>query len=140
MAYLPPITLLLILQWHTGVCEETFDVNSKNFSNIARYLKFDCQKVEFTRNGKLRRLSGRFQTVPGSQIVGKTRKSRASENGGGAGKKGKGGERERVIISKRPSSAASPSPQFPPVFFLFRAFSIPRARLSRSLVQAKFIL
>ena len=25
----PPITLLLLLQWHTGVCEETFDVNSK---------------------------------------------------------------------------------------------------------------
>ena len=104
--------------------------------NIAKYLKFHCQKAESTRNGKLRRLSGRFQTVPGSQIVGKTRKSRASENGGGAGKKGKGGERERVIISKRPSSAASPSPQFPPVFFLFRAFSIPRARLSRNLEQA----
>ena len=30
MAYFPPITLLLIiLQWHTGVCEETFGVNSK---------------------------------------------------------------------------------------------------------------
>ena len=27
--YFPPITLLLILQWHTGVCEEAFDVNSK---------------------------------------------------------------------------------------------------------------
>ena len=29
LVYFPPITLLLILQWHTGVCEETFDVNSK---------------------------------------------------------------------------------------------------------------
>ena len=25
----PPITLLLLLQWHTGVCEEMFDVNGK---------------------------------------------------------------------------------------------------------------
>ena len=34
-------------------------------------------------------------------------------------------------------SAASPSPQFPPVFFFrVRAFSIPRARPSRSLEQA----
>ena len=33
-------------------------------------------------------------------------------------------------------SAASPSPQFPPVFFRVRAFSIPRARLSGSLEQA----
>ena len=51
--------------------------------NIAKYLKFHCQKVESTRNGKLRRLSGRFQTVPGSQIVGKTRKW---ERGGKKGK------------------------------------------------------
>ena len=29
LAYFVPITLLLILQWHTRVCEETFDVNSK---------------------------------------------------------------------------------------------------------------
>ena len=67
--------------------------------NVVQYLKFHCQKVESTRNGKLRRLSGRFQTVPGSQIVGKMRKCRARENGGGAGKKGKRGGRERVIIS-----------------------------------------
>ena len=54
--------------------------------NIAKYLKLHCQKVEPTRNGKLRRLSvlsGRFQTVPGSQIVGKTRKW---ERGGKKGK------------------------------------------------------
>ena len=29
LAYFAPITLLLILKWHTRVCEETFDVNSK---------------------------------------------------------------------------------------------------------------
>ena len=54
-------TLLLTLQWHTGFCEETFDVNSS--SNNAKYLKFNCQKVESTKNGKLRRSSGRFQTL-----------------------------------------------------------------------------
>ena len=53
--------------------------------------------------------------------VGKTRKCRVRENGGGAGKS----EKE-----------AAPSPQFPPVFLRVRAFSIPRARLSRSLEQA----
>ena len=39
--------------------------------NIAQYLKFHCQKVESTRNGKLRRLSGRFQTLiwrPGETV------------------------------------------------------------------------
>ena len=107
--------------------------------NVVQYLKFHCQKVESTRNGKLRRLSGRFQTVPGSQIMGKTRKCRARENGGGAGKKGKRGGRERVIISfttlfrRLPLSPVSSS-------FFFRAFSIPLARLSRSLEQANFIL
>ena len=62
-------TLLLTLQWHTGVCEETFDVNSS--SNNTKYLKFNCQKVESTRNGKLRRSSGRFQTLiwrPGETV------------------------------------------------------------------------
>ena len=29
LAYFPLITLLPILQWHTGVCEETFDVSGK---------------------------------------------------------------------------------------------------------------
>ena len=29
LVYFPTITLLLILQWHTRVCEETFDVNIK---------------------------------------------------------------------------------------------------------------
>ena len=47
----------------TGVCEETFDINGKNSSNKAKYLIFQCQKVETTRNGKLPRLSGRFQTL-----------------------------------------------------------------------------
>ena len=58
--------------------------------------------------------------------------------GTGRKKRGKGREREPVIISftTLSSSAAFPSPQFPPVFFLFRAYSIPRVRLSRSLEQA----
>ena len=114
-------------------------VRKRSMLNVVQYLKFHCQKVESTRNGKLRRLSGRFQTVPGSQIVGKMRKCRARENGGGAGKKGKRGGRERVIISfttlfrRLPLSPVSSS-------FFFRAFSIPLARLSRSLEQANFIL
>ena len=29
----------------------------------AKYLKFHCQRVKSTRNGKLWRLSGRFQTL-----------------------------------------------------------------------------
>ena len=70
MAYFAPITLLLILQWHTGVCEETFDVNSK-IAQTTQSLKLHCQKVDSTRNGKLRRLSGRFQTLiwrPGETV------------------------------------------------------------------------
>ena len=31
----PPITLLLILQWHTGVCEETFDVKRRTIFEIS---------------------------------------------------------------------------------------------------------
>ena len=46
------------------------------------------------------------------------------------------GGKKRKRKEGRESSAASPSLQFPPVFFLIRAFSIPRARLSRSLEQA----
>ena len=34
-----------------------------NSSNNAMYLKLYCQKVDSTINGKLRRLSGRFQTL-----------------------------------------------------------------------------
>ena len=40
-------------------------------SNNAKYLKFHLQKVESTRNGKLRRLSERFQTLiwrPGDTV------------------------------------------------------------------------
>ena len=43
---------------YIGVCEETFDINSK----IAQTTH--CWKVEPTRNGKLRRLSGR----PGEKV------------------------------------------------------------------------
>ena len=60
--------------------------------NIEKYLKFHCQKVESTRNGKLRRLSGRFQTVPGSQIVGKTQKCRGAKMGAGREKREKEGK------------------------------------------------
>ena len=35
----------------------------ENSSNNAKYLKFHRQRVESTRNGKLRRLSGRFETL-----------------------------------------------------------------------------
>ena len=61
--------------------------------------------------------------------MGETRKCRARENGGGARKKGEGRERE---LRRLPLS-----PVFSFSFFLVRAFSIPRARLSRSLEQAK---
>ena len=46
------------------------------------------------------------------------------------------GGKKRKRKEGRESSTASSSPQFPPVFFLIRAFSIPRARISRSLEQA----
>ena len=51
---------------YTGVCEETFDINRK----IAQTTPH-CRKVEPTTNGKLRRLSGRFQTLiwrPGEKV------------------------------------------------------------------------
>ena len=35
----------------------------ENSSNNTKYLKFYCQRVESTRNGKLWRLSGRCQTL-----------------------------------------------------------------------------
>ena len=41
-------TLLLKLQWHTKICEETFHINSS--SNNAKYLKFYGWKVESTRS------------------------------------------------------------------------------------------
>ena len=43
---------MLILQCHTGVCEETI-------------LKFHCHKVESTRNGKLQQLSRRVDSPGG---------------------------------------------------------------------------
>ena len=57
------ISYNLLLQWHTRVYEETFDVNSKIAQTNAKYLKFHCQKVEYLRNGNLQRLSKRFQTL-----------------------------------------------------------------------------
>ena len=53
--------------------------------------------------------------------------------GAGREKKGKGREKDDYRAPPPPP----PSPQFPPVFFFrVRVFSIPRARLSRSLEQA----
>ena len=115
-------------------------VRKRSMLNVAQYLKFHCQKVESTRNGKFRRFCGRFQTVPGSQIVGKTRKSRARENGGGVGKKGKRGERERVIISFTTLFPRLPLSPFSSRFFLLSCFLNSAARLSRSLEHANFIL
>ena len=46
-------------------------VRKRSMLNVVQYLKFHCQKVESTRNGKLRRLSGRFQTLiwrPGETV------------------------------------------------------------------------
>ena len=57
-----------MLQRHTGVCEEAFDVNSKIAQKMQNIWNFI---VESTRNGKLRRLSGRFQTLiwrPGETV------------------------------------------------------------------------
>ena len=53
--------------------EETFNIESfsRNSSNSEKYLKFHCHKVESTRNCKLRRLSGRLQTLiwrPGETV------------------------------------------------------------------------
>ena len=63
--------------------------------------------------------------------MGKTRKCRARENEGGAGKKGKGREKDDYRLRRLPLSPVSSR-----FFFRVRAFSIPRARPSRSLEQA----
>ena len=49
--------------YHSGVLEFVRKQKLKNSSNSANYLKFHCQKVDSTRNGKLRWLSRRFQTL-----------------------------------------------------------------------------
>ena len=59
------ITMAYGSLWGNGQCQQ------KNSSKNAKYLKFHCQKVEYTRNGKLRQLSGRFQTLiwrPGETV------------------------------------------------------------------------
>ena len=54
------------------VCEETFNVNSKIDQLRQNMSNFIVRKsIESTRNGKLRRLSGRFQTLiwrPGEMV------------------------------------------------------------------------
>ena len=58
--------------WHIRVCEDSFGVNSK-IAQITQSLSknFICQKVNSTRNGKPRWLSGRFQSLiwrPGETV------------------------------------------------------------------------
>ena len=50
LAYFAPITLLLILQWHTGVCEETFDVNSK--IALPSYILINVEQNDIFKNPK----------------------------------------------------------------------------------------
>ena len=38
----------------TGVCEETFDINGKNSSNKAKYLKFQCQNPKLQEMANFR--------------------------------------------------------------------------------------
>ena len=54
---------IIILQWYSGFYDETFVVNIKKAqtTKIVELLLSECRI--FWRNGKLRRLSGRFQTV-----------------------------------------------------------------------------
>ena len=54
----PPITLLLLLQWHTGVCEETFDVNSKIAQTMQSIRNF------IVRKSNLQEMAN-FGTYPG---------------------------------------------------------------------------
>ena len=62
---------IIILQWYSGFYDETFVVNIKKdqTTKIVELLLSECRI--FCRNGKLRRLSGRFQTVisrPGDKV------------------------------------------------------------------------
>ena len=59
-----PHYCLCYLQWHTGVCEEMFDVNSKITQTMQSIWKnFTVRKLSSTRNGKPWQLSARFQTL-----------------------------------------------------------------------------
>ena len=59
-----PHYCLYYLQWHTGVCEEMFDVNSKITQTTQSIWKnFTVRKLSSTRNGKPWQLSARFQTL-----------------------------------------------------------------------------
>ena len=52
-------------------CKVFETVEQQNSSNNEKHLKFHRQKIDFTRNGKLRQLSGRFQTLiwrPGDTV------------------------------------------------------------------------
>ena len=66
------------LSWNTTALSQSncsnfscSSIKQENSSNKAKYLKFHFAKVESTRNGELRRLSGRFQTLiwrPGEMV------------------------------------------------------------------------
>ena len=58
MAYFPTITSLLILQWHTGVCEETFGVNSKIAQTTQCKLKVPVfENISFVRKSILQEIA-----------------------------------------------------------------------------------
>ena len=61
LVYFPLITIFFILQCHTRVSEKTFDVNSKIAQTTL--ITWNYRNVQSKRNGKLRRLSWRFQTL-----------------------------------------------------------------------------
>ena len=58
-----PITLLLILKLHTGVCDETFNVNIKIVQTTQNVWNFIVGKSSLQEMANLRRLSGRFHTL-----------------------------------------------------------------------------
>jgi len=61
--FFSPIILLFMLQWHIGVYEEKFDVNKKWLKQRKIFEISLSQSRVLWRKGKLRRLSGRFQTL-----------------------------------------------------------------------------
>ena len=68
-----PTNHIIILQWHVGVYEETFDANMKKAqttrNTIVEVLLSERQVCR--RNGKLRRLSRRFHDLiwrPGDMV------------------------------------------------------------------------
>ena len=63
LVYFPRITLLLILQWHTGVYEEMFIVDIKIAWTMQKVKILPLESQVYWRNGKLQQLSQRFHTL-----------------------------------------------------------------------------